>query len=596
MKRNLIKSKLVQGALVIILAIATLMQLRAETTTTDPYANETKAEKDARMAWFREAKFGMFIHWGVYSVPAGTYKGKKVPALGEWIMANGKIPMAEYQAYAKEFNPVKYDPDAWVRLAREAGVKYIVITAKHHDGFALFDSKVSKWDVVDATPYGKDLLKPLAEACQKYGIKLGFYYSQALDWNQGGAVMGGKKWDPAQAHDIDDYIQNIAVPQVKEILTHYGPICMIWWDIPEDMTQKRADQFLPLLKLQPGIIHNNRLQKSWAGGDTKTPEQHIPGTGLPGDWEACMTMNDTWGFKSYDNNWKSTEVLLGNLIDIASKGGNYLLNVGPTSEGIIPEPSIERLKAIGAWMKVNSESIYSTTASPCNTPKWGRITTKKKGSHTTLYLQVFEWPADGKLFLPVANKVESCYLLANPSHTFDVKTDEDGTKVMLTGQAPDAISSVVVLNIAGEPAVTAANLIRQKKDGTIFLQAARAVINNVHGSQVVYEKDKDCIGFWTHKEASVEWTFTIHTPGDYQVTAQVASLKSGELTVSLNGKAELVTVPASGSYMTFNPVDLGRFNLATAGEYTIKLKPAPEGWQPINLRSVELTASKSEKE
>ena len=201
----------------------------------DPYANETPAQRDARMAWWREARFGLFIHWGVYSVPAGTYDGKQIPGIGEWIMNHGKIPMAEYQAYAKEFNPVKFNADDWVRTAQNAGMKYIVITAKHHDGFAMFNTKASPWNIVQATPFGRDPLKELAAACDKYGIKLGFYYSQAQDWNNGGSASGGK-WDPAQQRDMDDYIDKVAVPQVKELLTHYGQFpAVIWWDTAIDM-------------------------------------------------------------------------------------------------------------------------------------------------------------------------------------------------------------------------------------------------------------------------------------------------------------------------------------------------------------------------
>src|ERR1022692_2636353 len=182
----------------------------------DPYANETTAQRDARMKWWREARFGMFIHWGVYSVPAGTYNGKQISGIGEWIMNRGKIPMAEYQAYAKEFNPVKFNADEWVKTAKDAGMKYIVITSKHHDGFAMFDSKASDWNIVQASPFGRDPLKELAAACTKYGLKLGFYYSQAQDWNNGGAASGGK-WDKAQEHSMDDYVDKVAGPQMKEI-------------------------------------------------------------------------------------------------------------------------------------------------------------------------------------------------------------------------------------------------------------------------------------------------------------------------------------------------------------------------------------------
>jgi alpha-L-fucosidase len=418
---------------------------------------ESKEARDARMKWWREARFGMFIHWGVYSVPAGTYKGQQIKGIGEWIMLRAKIPLAEYKQFARQFNPVKYDPDAWAALAQEAGMKYIVITSKHHDGFALFDSKVTDWDVVDATPYGKDLIRPLAEAARRRGLKFGLYYSEAQDWTHPGGAKSGYKdgdgWDPAHKGSFDKYLDQIAVPQVREILANYKPD-ILWWDTPHLMTPERAKKFLPLLAPYPAIITNNRLGGG-VKGDTDTPEQRIPATGIPGrDWETCMTMNNTWGYKSYDNNWKSTETLIRNLVDIASKGGNYLLNVGPTSEGLIPQPSVERLKAIGQWMKTNGESIYGTTASPCPRPAWGRITTKTVGQgadlagQTTLYLHVFDWPASGELAVPISNRVKACFLLADRSRQFQTTSGDKGLTVKLTGDAPDKICSVVVLQIA----------------------------------------------------------------------------------------------------------------------------------------------------
>jgi len=398
-----------------------------------------------RMQWWDDAKFGMFIHWGVYSVPAGIYNGKEIPGIGEWIMNRGKIPVAEYRKYSAKFNPVKYDPDAWVKMAKDAGMKYIVITSKHHDGFALFDSKVTDWDVVDATPYGKDLLKPLAEACRREGIKLGFYYSEAQDWVHPGGSAANGRWDSSQNGSMDEYIKNIAVPQVEEILSNYGEVDILWWDTPVDMNKERAEKFLPVLAKHPKLITNNRLGGG-ISGDTETPEQFIPPTGFPDrHWEVCMTMNDTWGYKSNDHNWKSTKDLVLKLSDIVSKGGNFLLNVGPTSEGEIPKPSIERLKQVGEWMKVNQEAIYGTKASPFPYLPWGKATLKGQ----KLYLHVVCWPDDGYLKVPLKNKALSAWLLADPNSKLDLVQHENRIEIKVPDEAPDSILSVVVLEFEG---------------------------------------------------------------------------------------------------------------------------------------------------
>jgi alpha-L-fucosidase len=424
--------------------------------------SETKEQRDARMAWWREAKFGLFIHWGVYAVPAGFYQDKPVKGIGEWIMNRGKIPMAEYQQFAKEFNPVKYDAEAWVKLAKDAGMKYIVITTKHHDGFALFESKVNDWNMVKATPYGKDLIRPLADACRKHGIRLGFYYSQAQDWNNGGSASGGK-WDKAQEHDMDDYIDRVALPQVKEICSNYGGFPdVIWWDTPTGMNTNRAQKLFDAVQaLKPNVIQNNRLGGGFKG-DTETPEQKIPARGFPGrDWETCMTMNDTWGFKRDDHNWKSAQTLIRQLCDIAGKGGNYLLNVGPTSEGLIPQPSVDRLGEVGKWMRVNSEAIYGTKATPFGTEFGEAVKTKDGYGKDTMvssandwratskpgkiYLIIFNWPTTGNFEIPaVQSKITKAYLLADRKG-MEFQQTETGVSIALPKKAPDPIASVICL-------------------------------------------------------------------------------------------------------------------------------------------------------
>jgi len=433
--------------------------------------------KDERMAWWREARFGMFIHWGVYSLPAGTWGGRQIGGIGEWIMNRGKIPVADYQRMAKDFNPVRYDPESWVRMAKDAGMKYIIITSKHHDGFALFETKASKWNVVDATIYGKDLLRPLADACRKYGLKLWFYYSQAQDWNNPGGSAARRitkegwanpdsviidaytkehkgHWDPAQEKKtFAQYIDDFAVPQVRELLTNYGEVAVLWWDTPTDMTDEAATKLQSLLSLQPDIVTNDRLKRPNFPGDHKTPEQRIPNLkDLDGtDWETCMTMNGTWGYKSYDHNYKSTQTLIRNLIDIASKGGNFLLNVGPTAEGEFPQESVKILAEIGKWMKVNGESVYGTKASPWELFDWGRCTLKTTKNGTTLYFSVFNWPADGKLVIPdFNNSVISARMLTDGSKVKTSISNDKKLTIQLPANAPDTDASVIRVDIKGK--------------------------------------------------------------------------------------------------------------------------------------------------
>ncbi|WP_423128577.1 alpha-L-fucosidase [Gaoshiqia sp. Z1-71] len=455
---------------------------------------QQKITVDERLDWWHEAKFGMFIHWGVYSLYGGEYKGYN-QAFGDaaWILNRCKIPVAEYRENARQFNPVNYDPDAWAKMAKDAGMKYLIITAKHHDGFALFESKASDWNVVDATVYGRDLLKPLAEACKKQGIKLGFYYSQAVDWTNPGASAARRpmwqgwpnpdstridqytlehdgRWDPVQlTATFDEYIDRVAVPQVRELLTNYGEVAVLWWDYDAQMkTVEGAEKLKALLPLQPQIVTNDRLHPDFPG-DTKTPEQAIPDRDAVSgqNWETCMTMNGSWGYKSFDNNWKSTESLIQNLIKIAARGGNYLLNVGPKPDGSFPEESLVRLKEIGRWMEVNGESIYGTQASPLEVLPWGECTMKTEKKNTMLNLFVFDWPENGKLIIPgVGNKIVSVKLLSTGEKLKTTATAA-GLEIFVPQTAPDPVATVVQLKLKGKVALREMSSEKQMHRGAL---------------------------------------------------------------------------------------------------------------------------------
>lgn len=432
---------------------------KAEPGETVAIPKETQAQRDARMGWWRDARFGMFIHWGLYAIPAGEWDGKPVDGIGEWIMDRANIPRDEYVKLAGRFNPTKFDADEWARIAAEAGVKYVVITSKHHDGFCLFDTDATDYNVVDASPYGKDLLAPLAEACRKHGIRFCTYYS-IMDWHHPAQERNSEqRYNPTKMKDgrKAEYMAFMK-RQLKELLDTCDPE-VLWFDGEwcDWYTEEDAREVYAYLReLKPELIINNRVGKGRQGmegmnkgdqeymGDFGTPEQQIPATGLPGvDWESCMTMNDTWGFKKNDHNWKSTETLIRNLIDTSSKGGNLLLNVGPTAEGLIPDASVERLAGMGKWLDVNGESIYGTTASPIGKPDWGRCTAKPG----KVYLHVFDWPEDGKLRVTgLKAKPTKAYLLADKERS-PLKIDSAGDEVVIAvpEKAVDPVATVVVV-------------------------------------------------------------------------------------------------------------------------------------------------------
>lgn len=314
--------------------------------------------KDTKQQWFKDAKYGLFVHWGLYSILAGEYKGVKTDRIAEWIENYLDIPVEEYRQLAKQFNPTQFDADEFVRRAKEDwGMQYIVITSKHHEGFAMYDSKVSDFNVVKATPYGKDILMQLRKACDKYGMRLGFYYSQAQDWDDPNGYMKHKD----NSHkDFQKYFDAKCKPQVRELLETYGPLCLIWFDTPMGITVEQTRELIDLVKsIQPDCLLSGRTGNHM-GDYMTTGDNFLPRLPYDGDWELPATVNDTWGFNKYDTNWKSPDTIIQLLLKIVSRGGNYLLNVGPTADGVVPPACVDVLNEVGKYVTANGEAIFGT--------------------------------------------------------------------------------------------------------------------------------------------------------------------------------------------------------------------------------------------
>ena len=471
--------------------------------------NETPEQHDARMAWFRDAKFGMFIHWGAYSTAGGEWNGRRVGGAGEWLLSNAGIRPEDYEALQKQFNPVKYDAKRWVEIAKNAGMKYIVITSKHHDGFCLWDSALTDWDVGGSPFAPRDPLKELADACEAAGIRLCFYHS-IMDWHHPD-YLPRRPWDkrPTDGAVYDRYEEYMKA-QLKELTSgKYGKVGILWFDGEWEGTwthEKGKALYDYVRSLQPDIIVNNRVDTGRSGmegitregdyrGDYGTPEQQIPATGLPAgvDWETCMTMNGTWGFVKHDTNWKSGEDLVRKLVDIASKGGNFLLNVGPTGEGEIPEASVERLAAMGEWMKVNSRAIYGTQANPFpEPPAWGRVTRAHNADGSDrVYLHVFDWPKDGRLRLSgLLSEPRAVQILGQRTRnlwTFD--RDGDTLVFNLPEKPLDPVCTVVAVDLAEPLAVATLPVIDAADDK--FTGSHTVVVGQLGDSKITYRYTTD---------------------------------------------------------------------------------------------------------
>ncbi len=507
--------------------------------------------EEARLRWFMDARFGLFVHWGLYSVLAGEWQGQRMDDIGEWIMSRFRIPGTEYSRLAAQFNPQSFDADEWVGIARRAGMRYIVFTAKHHEGFAMYRSACSRYNIVDATPFGRDPLKELADACARGGMKLGLYYSQDLDWHEadGGdpgpqyqknsGMSWGNDWDFPNyaAKNYARYFEQKVKPQVRELLTQYGPIGLIWFDCPVTINAQQSEALYTLVReLQPDCLVNTRIGNGLGDygsmGDNQVPSGHVEGT-----WETPATLNDTWGYKYFDDNWKTAADTLGVLAGLAGKNVNYLLNVGPQPDGRFPQPAAAILGEVGRWMAVNGDAIHATRQSPYPYDfDWGTLTQQAQSDSqpARLHLLFRHWPA-GSLELHGLHtraaratcwkelSIDSPVVDLSFTQAIDPVPYKTSLTLDLPAQAPYAPMPVVTLELDGEVAVDPSLLMQQ---GVIALPADCARVQAISAAAPELERT-GILANWMDPLDWIEWDVQIPVAGYYSIDIITSALRQG---------------------------------------------------------------------
>jgi alpha-L-fucosidase len=550
------------------LAIAFLTTLLAIAQTPSPQPD--------RMQWFRQDKFGMFIHFGPYSALAGEWNGQQIPphTEAEWIMQRLNIPVAEYRERAHQFNPVKFNADSWVALAKSTGMKYLVVTAKHHDGFAMYHSKVSNYNIVDWTPFHRDPLQELSEACKRAGIRFSVYYSHREDWDDPNGFGNNWDYDPAKK-DFSQYLENKAKPQLRELLINYGPLGLVWFDRGMD-TPKHAAEFADLVhSLQPLCLINGRIgsyKQELMGDYQDMTDNGMPSGGLEEDWETPQTLNTTWGYSKFDEEWKTPGVVIRRLVEIVGKGGNYLLNIGPMADGTVPQPSIATLNEVGRWMSRNSESIYGTTASTLREFPWGRTTVKGN----IVYLHVFSWPADRTIRLSgLNNGVTSAHLLFDPTHKLPVASEYGNILITVPAAMPDSRDTVIALTLDSSPNVEPP-IVTQDSDTGFELNYLTAVTSG--NAKKRFNRDGGFhIAKWTTPEDTATWYLSVSSAGKYAIKIRYAAAndwKDGQYILTVGTHQLKNPVKPTGDSYQYATFDAGTISFPKAGQYKLELKPA----------------------
>lgn len=560
------------------------------------YAQAPKSKDQVKgpdLQWFREAKFGMFIHWGLYSQLAGRWKGVNYYGSGEWLMNRAKIPAAEYAETAKSFNPVYFNADQWAQIAKSAGVRYMVITAKHHEGFSMFHSKVSKFNIVDATPFKRDPMKELSAACRKAGIRFGCYYSQFLDWHEPNG--GGNTWDfDGKKKNYQEYYREKAIPQLKELLSNYGPLGIVWFDMPGGLSKEQTEQMIDSLRLlQPGCLFSSRVGQG-LGDYRDFGDSEIPSVPIKEPWEAIFTGNDSWGYVAHDMNFKSAEEIIHLLANIASKGGNLMLNVGPDGKGRFPPYEVKYLEETGKWLQRYGESIYGTTYGLIPPQPWG-VTTSKPGK---LYLHIFRPPANGILRVPFIKATVKHIRLLSSGEELSWKTAQGDILIRLPGALPDSRDAVLEMDYAGVQPDFAFD--HRQTISRQFPEIKIPVIQAGYSGQAKNETitSSRYFGDWKHDNCAVNMKDTadeisfdldIAEPGDYRVILDYAcsAISRGQEGIVRIGDQKLQFLSLeTGEYNSHKPLlfiqhPIGIITIRQKGAYRLQIRPYISGTKEL---------------
>ena len=579
----------------------------------------TPADRDARLGWWREARFGMFVHWGVYSSLSGSWAGRAYGGYGEHIQRMAKIPIPVYRReVAGKFNPVDFDADEWIRLAKEAGMGYFIITAKHHDGFAMYDSQVSDYNIVKATPFARDPMKELRDTCKKYGIKFGFYYSHAFDWGEenapgndwdynnpgGDKLLHGSDWwnrYPEFLPNARKYVDEKSIPQILELIRNYDPDIM-WFDTPHKLPDEENRRIMAAVRrAKPSLVVNGRLIYG-LGDYASTCDRPAEFPPQDGDWEGIPTTNESYGYNKNDHSHKPVSHFIRLLAKSAARGGNELMNIGPMGNGRIDEADVNILKGIAAWWKVNGESIRGTTRTPLAVQAWGEST--RKGD--TLYLHVFGWPRDGRLVVGgLKTDVARARLLAQPDEALKISRTGQDLVVEVPAAPPDLADTVLALECISEAKTDLARLLATNiATNTLRCFDATLKGNLRFGSG---EKNNDTAQNWISPNDAIVWSVRVNQPAMFELAANYDAPSTsktkrmvegdagkeivpthqgagGEFVVSLAGQ-DFISKVRQGSQLTesLGPVTL------PAGNYEIRVSARNiTGQELMRLRSVTL--------